>query len=291
MKLNPVLGQYRLLEQIGHGGMGEVYVALDTRANRRIALKLLREEFARDPYFIGDFFEEASMAVAMRHPHICEVYQVGEQDGWYYIAMELLEGRTLESLVQEHGALPEPEVLRIGIEVSEALRAAARQQMIHGDIKPANLFISRAAGAKLLDFGLSRLTNIGLWASDGVWGSPYYISPERVRRQTEGFCSDIYSLGATLFHALTGIPPFDGDTPEQIAAKRLQEKPPTVASLNPTVSAAASAIVARMLQLNPVKRYPGYEPLLADLGRAAGALAGQADAGAAPRGWRWFGRK
>ncbi len=147
--------------------------------------------------------------------------------------MELLKGRTLREIVEKDGPMNEEQAIDMTMEVIEGLRAAYRNQMIHGDIKPANIFITEDVGAKVLDFGLSKLANVDVAPDQGIWGSPYDISPERVGQKAEDFRSDVYSLGATLFQMLTGDPPFEAETPEELAAKRLNEKPPLLRKLNP----------------------------------------------------------
>ena len=218
------LGHFELLEQIGKGGMATVYLAYDPSLNRKVAIKLLDKELAKeDPQFVENFIHEAQTAAGINHPNIVQVYFVGEEKGDYYIAMELLAGESLDEIIKKKGHQSEASVVKIGIEMAEALKAAYTNEMIHGDIKPQNIFITDKGTAKLLDFGLAKMANLEATPeSDGsVWGSAYYISPERVGHKAEDFRSDIYSLGATLFNALVGHPPFDADTPGELAQKRL----------------------------------------------------------------------
>jgi len=269
--MNVKLGHFELLEQIGKGGMAAVFKAYDPSLNRTVAIKLLDEELAREnPQFVESFIHEAQTAAAINHPNIVQIYFVGEENGNYYIAMELLEGRSLDEVIREEGPQSEETVLKIGLQIAEALSAAYANQMVHGDIKPQNIFITNRGVTKLLDFGLAKMANIESSAeSDGsVWGSAYYISPERVGRKAEDFRSDIYSLGATLFHAMVGHPPFDADTPEELAQKRLSEKAPTLRGINPDISAKTEQILVRMLNKSIFLRYLNYNTLLKDL-RAA----------------------
>ncbi|HVM59355.1 MAG TPA: protein kinase [Verrucomicrobiae bacterium] len=259
------LGHFNLLEEIAHGGMGTVFRAFDPTLNREVAIKVLREDLAHDPKFLNDFLQEARSAAAISHPHIVQIYFVGEEKGQYYIVMELLHGRTLREIIEKDGPLPEERALELTIDVVEGLRAAYRNKMIHGDIKPANVFITEDTGAKVLDFGLSKLANVEVAASDGIWGSPYYISPERVGQKAEDFRSDVYSLGATLFQALTGRPPFEADTPEELAAKRLNEKPPLLSDVNPDLTRKTEEVVNKMLNKSILMRYRDYDALLEDL--------------------------
>ena len=266
---NGRLDHYELAEEIGRGGIGKVFRAVDTILNREVAIKVLREELARDPGFVGGFIQEARYASAISHPHVGRVFGLGQVNGCKYIVMELLQGRALDRLIAQDGPVGEPRALQIGIDVALALQAAYQRGLIHGDIKPANIFVTVNEGAKVLDFGLARRVSAGRWSSDGVWGSPYYVSPERVLQQAETYCSDMYGLGATLFHALTGVPPFDGTTHEEVALKRLTQKPPRVRTLNGHISGKTERVVAKLLNRTARRRYGSYDLLLAALRDAA----------------------
>jgi serine/threonine protein kinase len=263
------LGHFRLEEEIGAGGMGTVYKAFDESLQRHVAIKLLHEQFAKDPKFVEDFLREARNAAAISHPHIVHVHYVGEEAGQFFVVMELLNGRTLREILETDGPLDEERALQITAEVAEALGAAYHNnQLIHGDIKPANIFITGDAGAKVLDFGLAKLADVEAPAAGEVWGSPYYMSPERVGRKAEDFRSDIYSLGATLFHVLTGRPPFDADTPEELAVKRLHDRAPGISELKPELTLTTEQVVAKMLSKSPLTRYRDYSHLLEQLNEA-----------------------
>jgi serine/threonine protein kinase len=265
MALSSRLGHFNLLEEIAHGGMGTVFRAFDPTLNREVAIKVLKENFARDPKFLNDFLQEARSAAAISHPHIVQIYFVGEEDSQYYIVMELLKGHTLREIIERDGPMDEERGLDLAIDVVEGLRAAYKNKMIHGDIKPANIFITEDVGAKVLDFGLSKLANVEVAPTDGIWGSPYYISPERVGQKAEDYRSDVYSLGATLFQTLTGHPPFEADTPEELAAKRLNEKPPLLRDLNPNITRKTEEVVNKMLNKSILLRYRDYDALMEDL--------------------------
>ena len=275
MPESATLGHFNLLEEIAHGGMGTIYRAFDPTLNREVAIKVLREQFAQDPRFLEEFLREARNAAAISHPHIVQVYFVGEHAGQYYIVMELLRGRNLRQLIEQDGPLTEEAALDIVIQVAEALRAAYKNQMIHGDIKPANIFVTEDVGAKVLDFGLAKLANVEVTGQGEIWGSPYYMSPERVGQKAEDFRSDIYSLGATLFHALTGRPPFDAEKLEELAAKRLSEKPPLLRDLDPRLTETTERVVNKMLNKSPLLRYRDYSHLLEDLREAKTAATAQ----------------
>jgi len=263
------LGQFNLLEEIGHGGMGVVFRAFDPILNREVALKILREELSQDPKFLADFIREARAAAAISHPYIVQVHSVATEAGRSFIVMERLYGRTLGEIIEKDGSLNEERALDLAINITEALRAAYKNnQMIHGDIKPANIFLTDELGAKVLDFGLAKLANVETTSDQEIWGSPYYISPERVGRKAEDFRSDVYSLGATLFHALAGRPPFDADTPAELATKRLNEKPPLLRSINPKLTAKTEQVINKMLNKNILLRYMDYDAVLEDLREA-----------------------
>ena len=230
---------------------------------------MLNAKLSREPQFVADFLREARHAAAISHPHIVQVHFVGDEAGQYYVVMELLTGRSLESLIETAEILAEEPALQIGRDVAEALRAAYQtNQMIHGDIKPANIFVTATTGAKVLDFGLAKLANVEAPAAGEIWGSPYYLSPERIGRQAEDFRSDIYSLGATLFHVLTGRPPFDADTADELALKRLNERAPRARDIRPELTAATDDLLAKMLSKSPLTRYRDYDHLLDQLDEA-----------------------
>ena len=265
---HPKLGHFELLEQIGKGGMATVFLAYDPSLDRKVAIKLLDEDLARqDQQFVENFIREARMTASINHPNIVQIYFVGEEDGNYYIAMELLKGRSLHEIIKKEGAMDETRALWILFQVVDALQAAYEKEMIHGDIKPMNLFITDSGTTKLVDFGLAKMANIEstLESKHTVWGSAYYISPERIGRKAEDFRSDIYSLGATMFHLLVGHPPFVDESSEKLISKRLTEKAPDIRNLNPAISLKTSEIVGRMLNKNVFLRYLDYESLLADL--------------------------
>jgi serine/threonine-protein kinase len=261
------LGNFDLLAEIGHGGMGSVYRAFDPALNREVAIKVLNPNLAAQSHFVTEFLQEARNAAAISHPHIVQVHQVGEERGYYFIVMELLKGRSFEDIVKADGPLPEESALEWTIQVAEALKAAYQNNMIHGDIKPANIFVTEH-GAKALDFGLSKLANLEAPAEGVIWGSAYYMSPERVGRRAEDFRSDIYSLGATLFDVLTGRPPFDAADQVELAMKRLNEKPPLLRAIRPGLTKTTEQVVNKMLSKSPLTRYRDYDHLIEQLNEA-----------------------
>lgn len=259
------LGHFELLEKMGSGGMGTVYRAWDSTLNRQVAIKVLDRSLATDqPQFFQDFIREAQNAAGINHPHIVQIYFVGEDAGEYYLAMELLEGQTLDDRL-DRGPMDETNVLKIARQVVEALAATNARRLIHGDIKPQNIFLTKNGDVKLLDFGLARKANTSGLKEGGVMGSAYYISPERSRGLTEDFRSDIYSLGATMFHAISGMYPFDSDDLAALVRKRLDEDAPRLRGVKPNASPALDQLLAKMLARDPAKRHQSYETLLKEL--------------------------
>ncbi|MGD9873946.1 MAG: serine/threonine-protein kinase [Kiritimatiellia bacterium] len=256
-------GGLLLLEPMGSGGMGAIYRALDPMLDRYVAVKVMKETTAGDEQFVENFFREARAAAALNHPSIVQIYSCGREYGQPYIVMELLNGGTLEDLIRDQKTVDELRVLQIGISAAKGLRAANEVGLTHGDIKPANILFEDHHKAKIADFGLARYMQQGTAAE--IWGTPLYIAPEKLRKEKEDQRSDIYSLGATLFHALAGKPPFDGPTATAVAVARLDNPPPDVRDMNPAVSPEVAAVIARMLKASPHERYPTYASLLADM--------------------------
>src|ERR1043166_8741471 len=213
-------GKFLLLNTLGIGGVGTVYKAIDLSLNRYLALKILRPKLAANPQFTGNFSREARAAASVSHPNVAQIYSFGEQEGQYYLAMELLERGSLDDRMSHLGKLPEKEVLEIGVEIASALRAAQQRGLLHRDVKPGNILFNDEGGPRIVDCGLARATEPqGPQPSGPVWGTPYYIAPEKLLGQPEDLRSDIYSLGATLFHALAGRPPFEAATAADVVSK------------------------------------------------------------------------
>jgi serine/threonine protein kinase len=278
------LGHFDIVSEIAEGGMGVIYEAFDPMLNRKVAIKVLSETFARDPNFVESFLREARSAAAISHPNIIQIHAVDQEEWSFYIVMELLRGQTLNKLILSEGRMVEKRVLEIGLDATKALQAAYSCQMIHGDIAPHNIWICEDGSSKILDFGLAKFANVEVKASDQIWGSAYYISPERVGRSAEDFRSDIYSLGASLFEALVGHPPFNASTTEELALMRLNMDPPPLRKLNPGVTKQTESIVNKMLKKNPDLRHPSYDALLQDFHDAYDSLVALTHASkAAPR--------
>lgn len=260
-----------VLEQLGKGGMGAVYRAFDETLNRTVALKVMQRRIGQDRAFVSQFLQEARALAAINSPNIVQIYNYGEEDGQPYIVMELVDGDRLDHIHAKKHDLDERYVLDVAIQVCRGMQAANDAGMTHGDIKPANILFDKAGHAKVSDFGLARLK--GERPKPGeIWGTPYYVSPEVVRGQAPNAASDIYSLGGTLYHLLTGEPPFNGETVNDTVLLRFKEPAPDPREFKPSVSAPTAAILLRMLEADPSLRYPNYASLLIDLQRARDAL-------------------
>lgn len=273
------LGSFLLLGQLGKGGMGGiVYLAKDETLDRNVAIKVMPASLVPNEEVLATFKREAQAAARLNHPNIAQVYSFGQEHGQPYIVMELLSGVSLDRMMEEQGPLEEGLVLRVGLQIADALRAADEAGLIHGDIKPENILFDERMTAKLVDFGIATFTH---QANDAVWGTPYYISPEKLRRQRVDARSDIYCLGGTLYHALTGNPPYDGQSPIEVVKARLERDPVPLSEARPEVHEDVSNLITRMLQREPAARYPTYASLISDIRKALRAFPDIAS-GAAP---------
>ena len=269
-------GNYELEKELGHGGMGTVYLARDNGLNRKVALKILKADLSEDPAFARKFLDEVEVTASLAHPNIIRVYTLGEQDGRLYLVMEHLDQPSLEQRMEASGKLPERDVLEIGIGIASALQFAFEETgMIHRDIKPGNILFGRGNIPKLADFGLAAGARSALGQQDDIWGTPYYVSPERLNREEEDIRSDIYSLGATLYHAMAGRAPFEAESAEEVAKRHLFDRPPPLRSLCPDANEQTVFTLDKCLAKTPESRWRSYTEflaLLADaLRRAEGA--------------------
>jgi len=265
------LGQFLLLKLINAGGMGAVFTARDETLGRLVAVKVMLKTLGEDAELVERFKREAQAAARLNHPNVAQIYSFGQEKGQPYIVIELVAGLRLDKMIEGSAGLDASVVLQVGLDIAEGLRAVDEIGLVHGDVKPENIILDEKGHAKLVDFGIAtflRDVRIG----EGVWGTPYYISPERVRQQPLDARSDIYSLGATLYHALCGKPPFEGPTPAAVIRARIERHPRLLQSLRPNVNRQAEKIVNRMLGREPALRYPNYESLIGDLRRALAAL-------------------
>ncbi len=264
------LGHFVLLRLIGTGGMGGVYHARDETLGRDVAIKVMLKSLGDDAQFVETFRREAQAAAKLNHPSIAQIYSFGQSQGQPYIVMELVSHGSLAKRMEKSNRLDQSFVIDVGLKIAEGLQAADAIGLMHGDIKPENILMDERDNAKLVDFGLASYVDQA--AADGIWGTPYYIAPEKIRRQKADARSDIYSLGGTLYHAIAGQPPFDGKTPIEVIQARLDAQPPELATLVEGVDKTVSDIIMRMLEEKPPRRYPTYMSLLSDMRKAVAAL-------------------
>ncbi|HAL91781.1 MAG TPA: hypothetical protein DCM68_01995 [Verrucomicrobia bacterium] len=271
MKVPARFANFILLDQLGKGGMGAVYKAYDETLGRTVALKVMQQAIGQDRAFVEQFLQEARALAAINHPNIVQIYSYGEENGQPYIVMELVDGGRLDHIQEKKTALDEIFVLQTAQQVIRGLQAANAAAMTHGDIKPANILYDKAGHAKVVDFGLARFK--GEKPKPGeVWGTPYYVAPEVVKGQSPNAGSDIYSLGGTLYHVLTGEPPFNCETVIDTVLLRFKEPPPDPRTFKSSVTPKTAGILMRMLEMDPFARYPTYESLLKDVTDALAPL-------------------
>ena len=253
-------GNFLLERELGAGGMGGVYMGRDKMLDRPVAVKVMLKEYGADPEFVEKFKKEAQAAAKLIHPNIAQIYSYGISQGMPYIAMELVAGGSLDSLMKHAGAgkTEVPRVMKICQQVAQALQCASDQGYVHGDVKPENILLDANGNAKLVDFGLAGMQK----DTKEIWGTPYYISPEKVKLEEVDYRADMYSLGGTLFHALTGKPPFDGDDVTAVVKARFTNPPPKPSSLRPELSPQIDALVTKMLAFKKEDRFPSFEALI-----------------------------
>ncbi|MBR1930780.1 MAG: Stk1 family PASTA domain-containing Ser/Thr kinase [Lachnospiraceae bacterium] len=265
IKIGMMIGdRYEILEKIGTGGMSDVYKAKDHKLNRFVAVKVLKQEFSENANFVSKFRIEAQAAAGLMHPNIVNVYDVGEESGIYYIVMELVEGITLKKYIEKKARLSYKEAVTIAIQVSMGIDAAHKNHIIHRDIKPQNIIISRDGKVKVTDFGIAKAATSNTITSN-VMGSVHYTSPEQARGGYSDEKSDIYSLGVTLFEMLTGRVPFNGETTVAIAIKHIQEEMPSPREYVAEIPISVEDIVLKCCQKSPDRRYQSMQELIADL--------------------------
>ncbi len=268
--------RYELGELIGYGGMAEVHRGRDTRLNRDVAIKVLRADLARDPSFLNRFRREAHSAAGLNHPSIVSVYDTGEDtaaDGTSvpFIVMEHVEGRTLRDILKSEGRLPARRAMAVVADICSALDFSHRNGIIHRDIKPANVMITQAGAVKVMDFGIARAvadTSATVTQTANVIGTAQYLSPEQARGEAVDPRSDVYSTGCLLYELVTGVPPFQGDSPVAVAYQHVRENPVTPSARNPEVPRALDSIVMKALAKNQLNRYQSAGDMRADLQRA-----------------------
>jgi serine/threonine-protein kinase len=259
--------RYRVVSRLGSGGMADVYLAEDQLLGRQVAVKLLHHHFAEDQEFVERFRREASSAARLSHPNIVGIFDRGEWNGTYYIAMEYVAGRSLKTIVREQGALPAATAIEIVIQILRAARFAHKRGVIHRDLKPHNVILDEEGRARVTDFGIARAGASDMTMTGSIMGTAQYLSPEQAQGQAVTAASDVYSVGVILYELLTGVVPFEGETAVAIAFKHVSADPVPPSTLNPAVSQSLDAILARALAKNPAERYAGADDFIIALER------------------------
>ncbi len=274
------LGDFHILRHLGQGGMGQVYLAEQISLKRNVALKILRSQLTADPTALPRFKAEATAIAQATHANIVQVYAIGEADGFCYMALEYVEGRNLREYLLKKGPPDVLLALSIMRQVASALQRACELGIIHRDIKPENILLTRKGEVKVADFGLSRcLTGdrpaLNLTQSGVTMGTPLYMSPEQVEGRPVDCRTDIYSLGVTCYHMLAGHPPFQGDSPFEVALQHVRDEPKPLAEVRPDLPPALCSIVQKMMAKDPAARYQTGRELLKDIARVREGLSGQ----------------
>lgn len=257
--------RYEIIEQIGTGGMSDVYKAKCHKLNRYVAIKVMKSEFSEDKTFVSKFRAEAQSVAGFTHPNVVNVYDVGDENGIYYIVMELVEGITLKKYIEKRGKLPFKEAVSIAIQVANGLDAAHKHHIVHRDIKPQNIIISKEGKVKVTDFGIAKVASSSTINSSSTMGSVHYISPEQARGGYSDERSDIYSLGITIFEMLTGTVPFDGDSTVAVAVQHIQDEIPAPSTVAADIPVSIDKIVLKCTQKKPDRRYQSAAELITDL--------------------------
>jgi eukaryotic-like serine/threonine-protein kinase len=281
------LRQFELRSVIGKGGMGKVYRAFDTVLERLVAVKLMRKELADDARLLEGFYREARACASLNHTNIIHIYNFDNFDGQLYLVMELADRGSLDSRIEKNHRLAELDVLDVGIKIASALDMALKHNLLHRDIKPSNILFNADNEPKLVDFGLARKAEATSEpeVEDAAWGTPYYVAPEKIKREPETFLSDMYSLGGTLYHALTGHVPFEAPSVDDVVAAHVQIPltPPNL--VIPEITQPTSDALVRVMAKNPADRFLSYEELILALTLARGQLLiQQSSGGAGPSG-------
>jgi eukaryotic-like serine/threonine-protein kinase len=264
-------GRYRVLSRLGSGGMADVYCAEDSQLGRRIALKVLHRRFAEDQQFVERFRREASSAAGLQHPNIVGIFDRGEWDGTYYIAMEFVEGRTLKEIVRQKGSAPPEAASDITLQILRAARFAHKRGIVHRDIKPHNVLIDQDGRVRVTDFGIARAGTSDMTETGSIMGTAQYLSPEQAQGRPVDARSDLYSIGIVLYELLTGQVPFDAESPVTVALMQVNEEPVPPGQLNREVSPALDAIVMRAMEKDPARRFADADEFIAALESARAA--------------------
>lgn len=269
IKVPGQLGDYILLDELGRGAMGCVYLAQDEALGRLVGLKVMLKKYGENPEMLETLRREAQAMASLNHKNVVQVYSFGRVDEQPYIVMEFIEGKEVEKMMKD-GEITEQRLLEIAMDTAEGLRAAHEAGLTHGDVKPANIFVDKEGVCKVLDFGLAKERDPN--AEIEVWGTPYYIAPEKARKKGEDWRSDQYSLGATLYHVLAGHPPFDGPNPTKVVLSAIKDPTPVLKDECPEITQETSDLIYRMMDKEPARRFPTYESMQADIREALSAV-------------------
>ncbi len=265
MRVRQLFANYEIIGVLGEGGQGMVYRAMDKKLNRAVAMKLMKREYSEDPIFVRRFQSEAKVTASLSHPNVVKVFSFGEDMGLLYLAMEVVDHGSLDARMTDGKMVPEDRALDVGIQIAKGLQAGLEKGLIHRDIKPGNILFSDESTAKIVDFGLAILVEKQHEEEGEVWATPFYVSPEKLDGQQEDFRSDMYSLAATLFHAITGRPPFISETNSMSELKRIKSNPVRLQNYAPHVSAATAYVIDKALAVKPEERWSSYEEFIQNL--------------------------
>jgi serine/threonine-protein kinase len=274
------IGKYQIIGQIGQGAMGVVYKAMDPFIERVVAVKTMSADLDADPEVRARFFREARSAGQLSHKNIVTIYDLGEEGGKAYMAMEFLDGEDLKHSIGRRDKMPLERKLEWMMEILEGLAHAHNKQVIHRDIKPGNIHITRSGQVKILDFGLARVSSSDITKTGSVMGTPNYMSPEQIRSEGVDHRSDIFSAGATFYELLTYRKPFHSSSLPATFFKILQQDPEPIESIDPSIPPDFSAIILRAMAKDPEKRYQNVDEMLRDLDRLRKSLVEQRRAAA-----------
>jgi serine/threonine-protein kinase len=256
-----MLRNFELRTIIASGGMGTVYTALDNKLQREVALKMMKREMAADPQATQSFYREAQAGASLNHTNIIHIYSFDEWEGRPYLVMELANHGSLDRRIEQEGAVDELHVLDVGFKMASALASALKHNLLHRDIKPGNILYNAEGEPKLIDFGLVRSAETDYTWEEHVWGTVYYVAPEKIERKGEDFHSDMYSLGGTLYHALTGHVPFEAATVEEVVAAHVHTPltPPNL--VVPAITQATSDALVKAMAKRPADRFATYDDM------------------------------
>jgi eukaryotic-like serine/threonine-protein kinase len=289
-----MLRNFELRAIIASGGMGTVYTALDTNLQRDVALKMMKREMAADPQVMQAFYREARAGASLNHTNIIHIYSFDEWEGQPYLVMELANHGSLDHRIEQDGAVDELHVLDVGIKMASALASALKHNLLHRDIKPGNILYNVEGEPKLIDFGLVRAAEADNAWEEHVWGTVYYVAPEKIERKGEDFHSDMYSLGGTLYHALTGHVPFEAATAEEVVAAHVHTPLTAPNLVVPGITEATSEALVKAMAKRPADRFESYDEMQMALEAARSQLMvqrfsqGGGGGASVPHGKRWW---